>query len=86
MQIILRRAFNIGNFETLHVEAIGEDNDLNIARLKAAQLLLQLAQQELVRIFNVRTQNVNNDSREPLIWNQISLELNGINIELGSKQ
>ena len=76
-KIILRRTFNIGNFETLHIEAIGEDNDINRARLKASKAVLELAQQELIRILNIRVQNVNNSP-----WDQITMELNGVNSEL----
>jgi hypothetical protein len=79
-KVILRRAFNLGNFETLHIEATGEDNDLNQARLKAAKAVLELAQQEFVRIFNIRVQNINNNP-----WDQVALELNGINAELGRR-
>ena len=77
-KVILRRAFNLGNFETLHIEAIGEDDDFSKARLKAAKAVLELAQQEFVRIFNIRVQNLNNSP-----WDQVSMELNGVISELG---
>jgi hypothetical protein len=76
-RITLRRTFAIGNFETLSFEAVGEDDDLNKARLKAAKMILELAQQEYIRIFNIRIQNINNSP-----WDQVAMELIGVNSEL----
>ncbi len=77
--ITIRRAFNLGNFETVSVEVTGEGVTLEEARLCANKDLLMSAQQEMTRIANARVGNVNNN---PL--DQVSLELQIINQQLST--
>jgi hypothetical protein len=76
-KIVLRRTINIGNYETISFEASAEHEDLNIARILAVRKIIELAQQEMVRIFSIRVQNTTNSP-----WDQMVLELQGLNIEL----
>lgn len=77
MVIQIRRTFNLGNYESLTIEGIGDNPDPNIARLLATQQILWAAQQEMIRIFNIRTLNVHSSP-----WEQVQLELSGITAEL----
>jgi len=83
-KIALRRTFNIGNYESLSVEATGEHDDAKQARLIASRLILEAAQLEMIRIFHVRSTTNCSQSVEQLIWNHILLELNGVLAELNS--
>lgn len=76
-RITVRRTFAIGNFESITIEAVAEHADANYARILASKKVLELAQQEMIRIFNVRPQNVNNNP-----WDQVHLELHGLQAEL----
>ena len=77
-RISIRRTFNIGNFESLSVEATAEADNIEHARLLASKQVLELAQQELVRIFNIRHHNINSSP-----WDQVLMELAGVKKELG---
>jgi hypothetical protein len=82
--IVIRRTFNLGNFESLSIErplvleGIGEAEDLNRARLLATKQILEAAQKEMIRIFNLRVQNITGNP-----YTQVELELAGIKAELG---
>lgn len=78
-KITLRRTFNIGDFETLSIEAVGEHQNPSVARLVASKQVLELAQQEMVRIFNLRAHNTKNSP-----WEQVNLELAGVSSELSN--
>ena len=78
-KVVLRRTIYLGNYETLNFEAGAEHEDINMARILAMRKIIFMAQQEMVRIFNVRVQNVSNNP-----WDQMALELQGLNIELES--
>lgn len=80
-RITIRRTLSIGDYESLSIEATGEHADINRARLLASQQILNLAQAEMARIFNVRLQNVRNSP-----WDQVLIELNQVNAEIGSNQ
>jgi hypothetical protein len=75
-KVVYRRTLNIGDYETLNFETIGEHEDLNTARLIAVQKFLELTQQELIRIYNVKV--TTNGSA----WDRINNELSGIQQEL----
>ena len=76
-RVTVRRTFAIGNYETISFEAVAEHVDANYARLLATKKVLEMAQKDMIRIFNVRIQNVNNNP-----WDQVVLELNGLEVEL----
>ena len=78
--ITLRRTFNIGDYESLSVETTAQHEDISVARLIATKQILEQAQQEMVRIFNIR---VNNTLNSP--WEQVLMELKGVRTELGEK-
>ena len=78
-RITLRRTFNIGNYESISAEATGEHEDQNQARLLASKLVLEAVQQELIRILNIRASNVHSNP-----WDQVLMELNGVNSEFNS--
>jgi len=80
----VRRTFNIGNYESLSYEYVGEHEDLQKARLIASKVILEVAQQEMIRIFGVRASLMNSSPIEKFVWNQVVMELNGVNTELGS--
>jgi len=82
----IRRTFNIGNYESLSVEWTGEHEDIQQARLLANRQILEIVQQDLIRIVNTRaaagvTTPLLFDIQNHL-WQQLSLELEGINREL----
>ena len=74
-RFVYRRTLNLGDYETLNFETIGEHEDLNTARLIAVQKFLELAKLELIRIYNVKV--ASNGSA----WDRILMELNGIQAE-----
>jgi hypothetical protein len=76
-KIVVRRTFNIGNFETIAAEAIGEHEDPEKARLIAVKQVLETIKQECIRIFNIRIQNTHSNP-----WVQVNMELDGVNSEL----
>jgi hypothetical protein len=76
-KIVMRRTFNIGNFETVGAEAIGEHEDAEKARLIATKQVLEAIKQECIRIFNIRIQNTHSNP-----WEQVNMELDGVNAEL----
>ena len=76
-KVTIRRTFNIGDFETISIEASGEHENPTIARLLASKQILEFAQQEMVRIFNLRTRNTKNSP-----WEQVISELSGVSAEL----
>lgn len=76
--VIIRRTFWIGNYETFSIEASGQGTNINQARLLASKNVLELAQQEMIRIFGIRVQNTTSSP-----YDQVVLELTGINNELG---
>ena len=76
-KITLRRTLNIGNYETISAEAMGEHEDTQKARLIASKIVLETLQQELIRIFNIRIANTHSSP-----WDQVLMELDGINAEL----
>ena len=47
------------------------------ARLIASKAILEVIQQELIRILNIRIANTHSSP-----WDQVTMELNGINSEL----
>jgi len=57
-KVVYRRTLNIGDYETLNFETIGEHEDGNIARLIAAKKFLELAKLELIRIYNIRAASI----------------------------
>ncbi|KKK53504.1 hypothetical protein LCGC14_3094130 [marine sediment metagenome] len=75
-RVVYRRTLNIGDYETLNFETIGEHENLNTARLIAVQRFLELAQQELIRIYNVKA------STNGSAWDRVNQELSGIQNEL----
>lgn len=79
-KITIGRTFNIGNYESIKLEASAEHEDANTARLLASRTVIELVQMELIRIYNVRNNNLNYDP-----WIQTTMELAGLNTELGEK-
>ena len=80
-KVTLRRTINIGNYEGISFEAVGEHENINIARIIATKKIIYMAQQEMIRIFNVRVQNVTGNP-----WDQMAYELQGLNFELEQLQ
>lgn len=79
MEIVtIRRTFSLGDFETLTIEATAEDSDLRKARLLASQKVLQMASDEMVRIFHYRMSSIDGNP-----YDKVQNELSGINQELG---
>ena len=76
-KVILRRTLNIGNFESISAEAVGEHEDFEKARVIASKYVLETLKQELIRIFNIRIQNTHSNP-----WDQVNMELDGVNTEL----
>ena len=74
-RVTYRRTLNINDFESLSMEVTVEHEDLNTARLLAAQKYLILTQQELIRIYGIKSTTFNP-------WDRVNLELNGITTEL----
>jgi len=60
-KVTIRRVFNLGNYETITVEAVGEDEGLEAARLKAVYLVLWMAGLEMNRINEMKKLNTTND-------------------------
>ncbi len=75
-RVTCRRTLNIGDYETISFETVGEHEDINIARIIAARKFLELARLELIRIYNVKV--ASNGSA----WDRVNVELNGIDAEL----
>lgn len=83
---IIRRTFSINNFESLNIEADGEDEDPTKARLLAAYSLLLKAEKEMIRIFNVRKQFGTSSEYDGITYNQITTELQWVTTELENYQ
>ena len=75
-KVIYRRTLNIGDFESLSFETTAEHEDLNTARLLAAQKFLDLCRTELIRIYNIKVASNGN------AYDRVEAELNGIQTEL----
>jgi len=75
-RILYRRTLNIGDFETIQFETIGEHEDFNTARLIAVRKFLELARLELIRIYNVKV------SSNGSAWDRVNVELQGVDAEL----
>ena len=69
----------MGNYESISVEASGEHDNINVARLIATRKALEIAYIEMARIFNVRVQNINSSP-----FDQVQYELAVIKSELGT--
>jgi hypothetical protein len=87
-KVLIKRTFNIGNFESISIEWTGEHEDIQKARLLANKQIIEIVQQDLIRIINVRaaagvTTPLIYDIQNHL-WQQLTLELTGINAELNS--
>ena len=78
----IRRTFSINNFDSLTIEADGEDLNPVRARLLAVHSLLSKAESEMVRIFNVRKQHNTSSEYDGITYSQIITELQWITTEL----
>jgi len=75
-RVTYRRTLNIGDYETLNFETVGEHENIDVARLIAVKKFLELSRTELIRIYNVKVTSNGN------AWDRVGLELAGIDAEL----
>jgi len=79
---IVRRTFNINNFESLTIEGQGVDPNPQRAHLFAHRDCLVKAQSAMVRIFNIRKQHGNSGEYDDVTYSVIISEIQGIDYEL----
>lgn len=79
---IVRRTFNINNFESLTIEGYGYNSDINKAHLEAMKDCLTKAQNAMVRIFNIRKQHGLAQDYDPITYSIVTSELQAVDYEL----
>lgn len=81
-KVTIRRTFSLGrdSFESISIEATGEGQTLEAARLCATHKVLELARIELNRVLQVKPMDVKDS-----VWDRVNLELNWIIGELNQK-
>lgn len=81
---IVRRTFNINNFESLTIEGYGTDPDPNKAHLLALRSCLLKAQSAMIRTFNIRNQHGFSNEFDNVTYSMVTSELQGVEQELQS--
>ena len=79
---LIRRTFNINNFESLTIEGEGTDENPERARILAAINQLTKVQPEMLRIFHARAQMGTAHEYDGLVYNLTEIELANLKLEL----
>jgi len=81
---IVRRTFNINNFESLTIEGYGYDQNPKRAILLAHKDCLTKAQAAMVRIFGIRQSHGYSNDFDGVAYSVVTSEIQGIDVELSN--